>query len=56
VSTHHYKYQYPLYAIALLLLSIGAFTYTKSKTSLFPDITFPKIKVIIDAGNSPWIK
>ena len=53
MSTHHYKYQYPLFAIAVILLLIGAFTYTKTKTGLFPDITFPKIKVIIDAGQQP---
>ncbi|MEP7321778.1 MAG: efflux RND transporter permease subunit [Saprospiraceae bacterium] len=53
MSTVHYQYRNPLYAIALLLLLIGAFTYTRNKTGLFPDITFPKIKVIIDAGQQP---
>ena len=53
MSTHHYKYQYPLFAIAIILLLVGGYTYTKTKTGLFPDITFPKIKVIIDAGQQP---
>src|SRR5579872_4209507 len=31
----------------------GAFVYSKLQTSLFPEITFPKIKVIADAGLQP---
>src|SRR6195952_4560961 len=42
--------------IALLLFIIilgGIFSYTKLQTSLFPDITFPKIKIIADDGLQP---
>ena len=49
----HSKYKYPLLAIAILLLAGGVFTYKNLKTGLFPDITFPKIKVIADAGQQP---
>ncbi len=52
-QTQHYKFQYPLIAIAALLLVAGFFSYSKLKTGLFPDITFPKIKVIADAGQQP---
>src|SRR6478609_9494451 len=31
----------------------GLFAYSSMKTSLFPDITFPKIKIIADAGLQP---
>jgi CzcA family heavy metal efflux pump len=31
----------------------GMFTYSRMQTSLFPEITFPKIKVIADAGLQP---
>src|SRR5678809_197898 len=31
----------------------GVFVYTKLQTSLFPEITFPKIKIIADAGLQP---
>ena len=31
----------------------GLFAYSKLQTSLFPEITFPKIKVIADAGLQP---
>lgn len=49
----HSKYKFPLLAIAILLLAAGAYTYQKMQTGLFPDITFPKIKVIADAGQQP---
>jgi multidrug efflux pump subunit AcrB len=42
--------------IALLLFIIilgGVYSYTKLQTSLFPDITFPKIKIIADEGLQP---
>ena len=38
--------------IAVILLG-GGFTYSILQTSLFPEITFPKIKVIADAGQLP---
>ena len=31
----------------------GLFAYSKLQTSLFPEITFPKIKIIADAGLQP---
>ncbi len=49
----HTKYKYPLLAIGILVLIGGFFTYRNLKTGLFPDITFPKIKVIADAGQQP---
>ena len=45
--------KFPLLAIAVLLLLGGFFAYSNLKTGLFPDITFPKIKVIADAGQQP---
>lgn len=49
----HSNYKYPLLAIGFLILIGGIFTYQNLKTGLFPDITFPKIKVIADAGQQP---
>ena len=49
----HSRFKYPILAIALLLLAGGFFSYENLKTGLFPDITFPKIKVIADAGQQP---
>lgn len=48
-----YSLKYPLLAVAVLLLMGGFFAYSNLKTGLFPDITFPKIKVIADAGQQP---
>ncbi len=36
-----------------MLLMGGVFAYSKLQTSLFPEITFPKIKIIADAGLQP---
>jgi len=47
------KYQSPLLILIILILFGGGFSYTKMKSSLFPTITFPKIKVIADAGQQP---
>lgn len=43
----------PIAVILLLILVGGAFSYKNMKTSLFPDVTFPKIKVIADNGDQP---
>lgn len=47
------KYKYPFLFLAILLLAGGFISYQKLQTGLFPDITFPKIKVIADAGQQP---
>lgn len=52
-ASKHTHYKFPLLALGLLLLAGGYFSYTHLKTGLFPDITFPKIKVIADAGQIP---
>src|SRR6476660_436471 len=46
-------YKNPLTVIIALIIGGGIFVYTKLQTSLFPEITFPKIKVIADAGLQP---
>ncbi len=47
------SYKNPVTIILLLILAGGVFVYTRIPTSLFPDITFPKIKVIADNGEQP---
>jgi heavy metal efflux system protein len=49
----HDIYLKPLLGFTLLLVLAGVFAYKNLKTGLFPDITFPKIKVIADAGQQP---
>src|SRR5438270_14046236 len=46
-------YKSPLTVLIALIIMSGAFVYSKLQTALFPEITFPKIKVIADAGLQP---
>ncbi|MGZ3838319.1 MAG: efflux RND transporter permease subunit [Flavisolibacter sp.] len=46
-------YKNPLTVVIALILMGGAFVYSRLQTSLFPEITFPKIKIIADAGLQP---
>ncbi|MEO6819750.1 MAG: efflux RND transporter permease subunit [Ginsengibacter sp.] len=46
-------YKSPLAVTLALIIMGGLFAYSKMQTSLFPEITFPKIKIIADAGLQP---
>src|SRR6476620_4600908 len=46
-------YKNPITVVIVIILLGGVFVYSKLQTSLFPEITFPKIKVIADAGLQP---
>src|ERR1700741_1991831 len=46
-------YKSPLSVFVVLIIAGGLFVYSRMQTSLFPEITFPKIKVIADAGLQP---
>jgi CzcA family heavy metal efflux pump len=46
-------YKNPLTVVISLIIVGGAFVYSRLQTSLFPEITFPKIKIIADAGLQP---
>ncbi|SEA47619.1 heavy metal efflux pump, CzcA family [Arachidicoccus rhizosphaerae] len=46
-------FKYPLLILAVITLIAGGYSFTKMKVALFPEITFPKIKVIVDAGQRP---
>jgi CzcA family heavy metal efflux pump len=47
------SYKNPLTVVLVMILLGGLFAYSKIQTSLFPEITFPKIKIIADAGLQP---
>ncbi|MDX1828370.1 MAG: efflux RND transporter permease subunit [Lutibacter sp.] len=47
------KYKSPITVILILVLVLGAFSYKNLSTSLFPNVTFPKIKIIVDNGQQP---
>src|SRR5215472_3527478 len=46
-------YKNPITVIVVIILLGGVYTYSKMQTALFPEITFPKIKIIADAGQQP---
>ena len=47
------QHRKPVSLVLVIILLGGIFAYSKLQTSLFPEITFPKIKVIADEGLQP---
>jgi len=43
----------PILAVLLIIIVGGIYAFTQLKTGLFPEITFPKIKIIADAELQP---
>ena len=48
-----FRFRKPILGLLILLLVGGIFAYQRIQVSLFPEKTFPKIKVIADAGEQP---
>jgi len=48
-----HSHKSPLSAVIVIILLAGGFVYSRVQVSLFPEITFPKIKIIVDAGQMP---
>lgn len=48
-----YRYKNPVSVVLAIIIIAGLFLYGYVQTSLFPEITFPKIKVIADNGEQP---
>ncbi|MCL2597672.1 MAG: efflux RND transporter permease subunit [Paludibacter sp.] len=48
-----HSYKSPLSVLLGIIILGGCFVYSRMQTALFPEITFPKIKVIADAGEQP---
>lgn len=46
-------YKNPVTVVIVIILLGGGFAYSRLQTALFPEITFPKIKIIADAGQQP---
>ena len=43
----------PILLIGILIFIAGVFSFTQMKTNLFPEVQFPRISIIIDAGQIP---
>ncbi len=53
MKNYFVSYKNPVTACLFIILLGGIFVFSQFKTSLFPEITFPKIKIIADAGLQP---
>jgi CzcA family heavy metal efflux pump len=51
---HFYnRYKNSISFLLAVILLAGFFAYNKMQTSLFPEVTFPKIKILADNGQQP---
>lgn len=51
--TFYTKFKSPIIVLMLIILLGGIFSLSKIQSGLFPDITFPKIKIIAENGQQP---
>lgn len=49
----HKKYSKPIILVGIILLIAGIYSYTHMQTNLFPEVMFPRIKMIVEAGDQP---
>ena len=52
-TDYYSKYSKPTIFVLLVILFLGGLAYRNMETLLFPDVTFPKIKIIADNGEQP---
>lgn len=54
INHNYYRFlMKPILFVLIALLLWGIYSYHKMQTSLFPDVTFPKITIIADNGEQP---
>jgi CzcA family heavy metal efflux pump len=53
MNNFYVKYKSPVAVILFIILCGGMYALLNIKSGLFPDITFPKIKIIADNGEQP---
>jgi CzcA family heavy metal efflux pump len=53
MKTFFQSYKNPVSVLLVLIIGGGLFAYSKMQTALFPEVSFPKIKIIADAGLQP---
>src|SRR5436189_4409679 len=53
MNNFYFRHRNGLSVVIFLIILGGLFAYSNLQTSLFPEITFPKIKIIADAGQQP---
>ena len=53
MKDYFHSYKNPIAVMLVLIIFGGLFAYNRMQTALFPEISFPKIKIIADAGLQP---
>ncbi len=53
MNNFYVKYKSPIAVILIIILFGGIYSFLHIQSSLFPNITFPKIKIIADNGEQP---
>ena len=53
MNNFYLKYKSPVAIILVIILFAGIYAFTHIQSGLFPDVTFPKIKIIADNGEQP---
>jgi heavy metal efflux system protein len=53
MNNFYLKYKNPVAIIMVIILFAGIYALTHIQSGLFPDVTFPKIKIIADNGEQP---
>ncbi|MBE0651685.1 MAG: efflux RND transporter permease subunit [Bacteroidales bacterium] len=53
MNNFYNKFKSPLFVLMIIVALAGVYSYQNMKTELFPNVTFPKIKVIADNGEQP---
>jgi CzcA family heavy metal efflux pump len=53
VKNFFLRYKSPVSLVIAVIIAGGLFLYAHIQTSLFPEITFPKLKIIADNGEQP---
>lgn len=53
MNSLHQQYRNPLIFLAILAVGMGLFAFSRMQTALFPEVMFPKVKLIADVGQTP---
>ena len=53
MKNFYVRYKGPIAVLLLLILLGGIYALLNIQSGLFPDITFPKVKIIADNGEQP---
>jgi multidrug efflux pump subunit AcrB len=53
MSNYYKILKKPILLLGILIFIAGIFSFSRMKTNLFPDVQFPRISIVIDAGQIP---